>query len=121
GINSSTTSIDVNAVGDLEVDDYAMIDDEIIKITSISGTTLTIERGKSFSVASSHSSGDFVNVILPPPEPDNIVTHSECKNYHGSDMVGMDLAEFGSSEDGFFTTDKTYFYGITLVYDGFQE
>lgn len=55
-----------SAVG---TDYYAFIDHELVRITAVSGTTITIQRGQSRTGATPHASGAHVFVGVAPSSP----------------------------------------------------
>ena len=65
GINASVTSISVASATGLpsEGDFYLSIDEEIVLVTHISGTTLTVIRGQEDTTAANHSSGANIDGI----------------------------------------------------------
>ena len=69
GINSSTTSITVDSVSGMAASDSKgvitalLIDSEVVTVSSISGTTLTVTRAALGTTAASHSSGAMVQVL----------------------------------------------------------
>ena len=65
-INASVTSVVVNSVANLPANGLpfiVIVDSEKLKITAISGTTLTVVRGYKSTTAASHLTGASVTVI----------------------------------------------------------
>ncbi len=65
GINSAVTTVTVNEAlaFDGGADDYILVDNEIMRVTSGASTTLTVERGALDTTAASHSSGAVVTRV----------------------------------------------------------
>lgn len=64
---------------------------EIVEITAISGTTLTVNRGMDGTLASAHSTGDLVELIVPALHFNNEEVHTNSAgSVHGitSTVVG---------------------------------
>jgi hypothetical protein len=59
---SSDNVLTLTSATGIFVSDYIRIDDEILRITSISGNDVTVERGSLFTTAASHTDGTAVTV-----------------------------------------------------------
>jgi hypothetical protein len=63
---ASTTSLVVASAANLAVGGYIMVDSEIMRVDGVAGTTITVTRQRSGTVASPHASGTTVcNVLVP--------------------------------------------------------
>ena len=65
GIDDSTTSVDVaSAMGFSGGDFHILVDSEIMKVTGVSGTTLTVARHQEGTAATAHDNGAAVKHVL---------------------------------------------------------
>jgi hypothetical protein len=62
-ITSKVTEFTVSDAVNLEVDEYIQINNESMRITSISGNTLTVIRGENNTTPQNHEEGDSIDVI----------------------------------------------------------
>ena len=67
GINDTVTSITVQNGNEFSINSFIQIDDEVMKISDISGTTLTVSRGEASTSAASHSDGAIITPYQPSP------------------------------------------------------
>jgi hypothetical protein len=62
-LNKSEISVNVNSAADLAINNRIIIDSEIMLITSIAGSTLTVQRAYDGSSASEHADNATINVL----------------------------------------------------------
>jgi hypothetical protein len=62
-INNSVTSFAIDSVTPLAVNNGILIDTEVMLVTAISGTTLTVVRGTAGTTAAAHTSPDQVTML----------------------------------------------------------
>ena len=81
-LNTSDTVFNVqNAGTNFNVNGYYTIDDEVIKVTGISGTQLTVNRGQLGSTAARHALG---SILQTPPAGLQVTSTSEYLYTHNS-------------------------------------
>lgn len=83
---------------------------EVVKVTGVTGSTLTIARGQDGTLASAHNIGDKLEHVIPAYTANLAETHPEDTIAHGttSDVVGVD--------DTGTLTNKTYRGAHTHVF-----
>ena len=61
--SASDTTLTVSSAADIAVDDFLLIDAEIMQVTVINGTDLTVNRGQLSTAATSHGAGASISLI----------------------------------------------------------
>lgn len=82
GINNSVTSLTVSSSLSVTPNFRIRIDDELLSVTNVSGTTWTVTRGVESSVAASHSSAATIHIVAT----------AEGVNQWYADLLGTRIA-----------------------------
>ena len=93
-ISAGTTTIVVN--------DYLKIGSEIMKVTAITGTALTIVRGQDGTTAAEHANGAQVSLVALPEARENIFTSARITKVIDDNTVQVDspsLFNFESDQE----------------------
>lgn len=98
-LNSSASSFALSTfTGYPSVPFYILMDrdtssSELMEVTNVAGSTLTVNRGQGGTAATSHSAGAFVEHVIPAAVPQAVEQHVEAtSNIHGitGALVGAD-------------------------------
>jgi Phage tail sheath protein subtilisin-like domain/Phage tail sheath C-terminal domain len=84
-LTANDTTITVVSSLNFTVNDYLKIDDEIVKVTAVSGNDVTVLRGQLATAAVSHSAGRPVTLI--EPQGANATTIDEGATFSSSDTT----------------------------------
>jgi hypothetical protein len=84
-LTANDTTITVVSSLNFSVNDYLKIDDEIVKVTAVSGNDVTVLRGQLATAAVSHSAGRPVTLI--EPQGANATTIDEGATFSSSDTT----------------------------------
>lgn len=74
---------------------------EIVKVTAVAGSTLTIARGQDGTTASAHNIGDNFEHVIPAQLPNLVESHVDSTSAHGvgSALVGVTDAQSLTSKE----------------------
>lgn len=92
GINNSTTSVVVTSAADFPTSGnfHVIVEDEIMLVTSVSGSTFTVVRAQESTSAASHSSGVDIALILTAESILNLIKQYSKSPYPVFEPTGVD-------------------------------
>lgn len=120
-LNSSAGSFSVTEfTGYPSVPFYILMDRdtssaELMEVTGVAGSTLTVNRGSGGTAGTSHSSGATVEHVIPAAVPQSVEQHVEAtSNVHGVTGVLIGADSTGTLANKTFRGAHTHVYSDTL-------
>ena len=121
-IDSSETEIDVDEAAYFYIGDLIRIEDEIMKVTSISSNTLTVIRGTHGSTATSHSDDTAIRFPFFNAHVD-FDKYSTAQTDASGNFMAMNFFGYGRNTDGSGNRESNGVNNIAIKFysSGYQE